>query len=210
MGLYALLQRCFSTDPSERPECMFEVSQCVGWIRGLAERERSRGEAYTGGGLTIPVAPGFFDSLAFPNDRRTTYEGEELDPQGWLAAAFVEDGRDPADVDALLPVSPTTARGQAKADLSTYEQALGIYDRLVANGRNDLIPVLAKICKEKAVIHLKLGDFSAADLMCDRALSSCEGSIRKEDKRVAQAAVGIGDVVAKIREAIRNRRTWIY
>ena len=53
-GTVNLLRRCFCEEPSERPEGMAEVAECVGWIRGITERERSGGEDILNGGLPIP------------------------------------------------------------------------------------------------------------------------------------------------------------
>ncbi len=205
--LYGLLRRCFSEEPNERPEGMIEVSRCVGWIRGIAERVRSGVQTATDGSFGGSRIPAEFDATrelakARPDNRREIY-GQELDPRGCLVAALAEDGRDPAEVDALLPITPTTSRGQAITDLATYQQALVIYSRLVASGRHDLMPILAKLCTDEAVAHMTLGDFSAADLMCDRALAHCAAFSGMEDKET-RTAIGLRQIIKEIRAHIQS------
>lgn len=186
---------------------MIEVSRCVGWIRGIAERVRSGVQTATDGSFGGSRIPAEFDATrelakARPDNRREIY-GQELDPRGCLVAALAEDGRDPAEVDALLPITPTTSRGQAITDLATYQQALVIYSRLVASGRHDLMPILAKLCTEEAVAHMTLGDFSAADLMCDRALAHCAAFSGMEDKET-RTAIGLRQIIKEIRAHIQS------
>ena len=60
--------------------------------------------------------------------------GQWVDPREWLVAALKADGRDPAEAEALLPPREGSRRAQAVADLAAYEEALRIYERLVARG----------------------------------------------------------------------------
>src|SRR5262245_17824502 len=80
------------------------------------------------------------------------------DPGEWLARAARAEGREPAVTETREPQQVRARREQAGVDLARYEQALAVYERLIAGGRKDQENELAALCMDKARVHQALGE----------------------------------------------------
>ncbi len=99
---------------------------------------------------------------------------EWQDPRPCLRSALEEEGRDPGLAESLVPRGHGSRRAQAVADLAVFDEALRIYERLIAAGRGEINDRLADLCQRKALVHQHLGDGPGALGMCDRAIAIYE------------------------------------
>jgi serine/threonine protein kinase len=167
-----VLRKCFRPEPEGRWDTMLEVAGAL--------RETYR--QYTGAEYPRN-APTFLRTSGrkvFIDERRTVGGGDWSDPQRWLEAALKADGRDPAEGGALMPPREGSRRAQAMADLAGYDAAQRIFERLVANGREDLLRDLAGVCHNKAIIHDHLADAPGALAAYDRAVAIRERLVNRE------------------------------
>jgi serine/threonine protein kinase len=175
VDLVQVLQKCFRPDPRDRWETMLEIAEVLkGVYRECAGREYPR---------STPAFVRASEQKVFLHDRRTITGVQWGDPRAWLVAALTADGRDPAEAEALLPQRQGSRRAQAIADLAGYEAARRIYERLIANGREDLAPELARLCHLKAFIHEHLDDAPGAVALYDQALALWERLVHAEGRR---------------------------
>jgi len=170
-----VLRKCFRPEPQDRWGTMLEVADVL--------REMYREYA----GFEYPrKAPAFLrasERKVFVDERRTVYGVTWDDPQRCLAAALKAAGRDPTEARALMPPREGSRRAQAVADLAGYDAAQRIYEQLVTNGREDLLPDLASLCVYKAFIHTHLGDAPGASAAFDRTVCIYEQLVNQERRR---------------------------
>lgn len=155
-----ILARCFQTDPAER------------WPT-LATAAQALVDAYNDiGGHVYPriMPPEPEPTRMSPHERDTAGGIRWEDPYEWLRKALTADGRSLDEVKALILPREGSREAQAIADLAAYNEALEIYDRLVANGRSDLRHELANLCSDKAIVHDHLEDRPHAIELFDRAI----------------------------------------
>lgn len=106
---------------------------------------------------------------------RETAKGEELaNPRRWLRTALEAAGRNPAEAEELIPPRRGSTRAQAIEDLAIYEQAYRIFEKLVADGRKELIEQLANISYCKAGAHISADDSIGAVSFYDKAIQLYE------------------------------------
>jgi serine/threonine protein kinase len=172
--LAAILQKCFHQDPSRRYPTMITVAACLRPVY-----ERAMGKKYE---RQPPTAQADERRGAIDHDRRTTTGVQWTDPREWLLKAFKADGRDPSEIETLLPERKGSRKAQAIADLAAYEEARRIFQRLVVSGRKDLEPQLADLCMEKAFVHQNVDDIPGAVALYDRALAIRERLVLQEGR----------------------------
>jgi tetratricopeptide (TPR) repeat protein len=155
--VHAVLECCFSEEPQERWATLADAVDVLLECRGRKPLAGQR----------APLRP-----AASPTSRSAVGSGRWDPPRRWLAWAFQADGRDPTEVEAVLPPAAAGSRAQAVADLSVYEEARGLFSRLVDEGRDDLRPRLAELTVQKALVHLAAGDSPGAEALFDQAVSA--------------------------------------
>jgi serine/threonine protein kinase len=166
-GAAEVLARCFRDDPNDRWPTLAEAidvlvriyRDCVGsgYPRARPSRDARR--------------------QAAPAERPDIGSGRPDPPRRWLKLAFQEAGRDPTEADAVLPPPAASSKAQAVADLSAYEEARQMLQRLVDEGRADLAPRLAELRVQKALVHLSAGDSSGAMELFDQAVSAWQEQV---------------------------------
>lgn len=155
-----LLGKCFLPKPEQRWDSMSEVADALMQIyQRICDRAYNR---------KAPIASPGTNRHSPLHDRRTSKGGGWADPKVWLMIAFEAAGRDPAE--ARVPLRSGSRHAQAISDLSVYEDAYRIFERLVASGRTDLQVLLGELCIEKAVVHSETGDLRAAVALYDHAI----------------------------------------
>jgi tetratricopeptide (TPR) repeat protein len=157
-----VLRRCFRPEPQDRWETMLEVADVL--------REMYQQYAGSEYSRNTPAFVRVSERMMFIDERRTGDGAQWQDPQQWIAAALKADGRDPVEAGVLMPPREGSRRAQAVADLAGYDAAERIFERLVADGREDLLSDLAAVCVSKALIHGHLADSPGALAAYDRAL----------------------------------------
>jgi tetratricopeptide (TPR) repeat protein len=188
-----VLWQCFRETPSERWASMGEAADAL--RRAYAA---TVGQPYP---RPAPPAPDRGERPTHALDRWTPFGGHRPDPRDWLLRAFRAAGRDPAGAEALLPVRTGSRQAQAVADLAVYDEAVRIYDRLLAAGRKDLEAELAELCFHKASVHRAAADLPGALALYDRCTAFCERLVHAEGRRdlandLAAAHQGQAEVVA--------------
>lgn len=173
-GVLAVLQLCFAYHPAQRwPNLLEPAEELARIYRQLGGVAHPRHEPVR----PAPAVDGLV-SLA-----RTHAEGRWESPRKWLALAFQAAGRDPTDIETILPPLAASPRAQAVADLTAYEDARQILELLVSSGRDDLRPSLAGLVVQKALVHASVGDWPSALELFDRALICWEELIHAWGRR---------------------------
>jgi serine/threonine protein kinase len=165
-GLLAdLLRRCFHRDPAERWGSLTEVAQALQqlwqqtygydyWrpVPQVAARqvEPITAEPYSGGRVAWP------------------------DPRPFLAKAYQAAGRDPVDLDKILPPRTGSRKAQAIADMAAYEEAFRLVERAIKAGKPGLEQTLAILSVNNSRVHAHVGDLPAAIALSGRAISLLE------------------------------------
>jgi serine/threonine protein kinase len=167
--LVAVLRKCFRPDPQDRWDRMLEVTETLREMyREYGGTEYSRNE---------PTFIGASERKVFLDERKV------VAVKHWLAFALKADGRDPAEGAGLIPPREGSRRAQSVADLAGYDEAQRIFERLVANGREDLLPELAKLYMNKATVHGHLDDAPGALAAYDRALAIWERLVNQDGRQ---------------------------
>ena len=170
-----VLRRAFQRDPAERWPNMAQAADDL-----VAAYRHVIGKPY---GRTKPAAARTGPAHVAAHDRRTTDGVTWADPRTWLERAFAAAGRDPRKADRLIPPRHGSRKVQAIADLAAYEEALHIYERLIAAGRKDLREDLANLSGEKAFVHESAEDLPGAVAQYDRAIEIRERLVNQEGRR---------------------------
>jgi serine/threonine protein kinase len=169
-----LLRRCFRQDPANRPESMAEAVETLKAVFG-----KTVGYGYS------PVLSKI-EQVASPRagikERRDQHGNEWIDPKEWLEEALLAAGRDPAEVAAIVSRRGATRRGELVAEISTYDEAKRLYERLVRAGRKELEIDLAKVCMGKALVHKTAADGTGALRECDQAIAILERLVNQEGR----------------------------
>ena len=171
-----VLARCFEPDPSRRWSSLAEAADA----RSVACIATRSGPTTLG---PVPVAPNRNAQISVTHDRRTTNSVQWTDPREWLTRAMQAEGRDPSEIDRFLPPRTGSRKAQAIADLAIYEEARRIYERLVAQGRDDLKAELAALCGNMAFVNENLDDIPGAMTHDDRAIALLEHLVEREGRR---------------------------
>src|SRR5207248_1395601 len=112
------------------------------------------------------------DHELLPADRLACWSGRWESPRKWLTLAYQAAGRDPTEVEAVLPPPASSRKAQAVADLAVYEEARLLVEQLLAAGQADLAPRLAALLVQKALVHVSVSDWTQALDLFDRAIES--------------------------------------
>lgn len=157
-----VLARCFRDDPADRWPTLAAAADALAeaYASCLSRPYPRRRPAAAARG------PGDIE-----HDRRTADGAAWDDPIDWLKEALRLDGRDPDEAEALVLARTGSRKAQVIADLAAYEEALSIYERLLAAGRNGLAEDLARLCAEKALVHVSADDLPGALRAQDRAIA---------------------------------------
>jgi serine/threonine protein kinase len=218
-SLVALLQLCFNHDPAGRwanlAEPAAELARIYRQSLGADYPREESGDPPSG------------ESELAPLDRQTSGPGRWEPPRKWLTRAFQAAGRDVTEVESVLPPPAASRRAQAVADLSVYEEARQLLDRLIARGQDELRPQLAALSAQQALVHASVGDWPGARELFERSSSAWEDLIYNRGRREltpwlvrtclleAQALRGLGefaqalalcDRVVEIWNRLDNRR----
>ncbi len=175
IGVAEVLQKCFRLNSAKRWASLAEAAEAL-----KNAYRQAVGKDYP---RLAPAVPYGTRQAVITHNRRTTEGGHWTDPREWLIEAFKTDGRNLAQVEAFLPPRAGSRKAQAIADLAAYEEASRIFERLVAEGRKDLEPVLANLCIEKAVVHWDTDDIPGAVALYDRASVIYERLVEREGLR---------------------------
>jgi serine/threonine protein kinase/tetratricopeptide (TPR) repeat protein len=160
----SVLSCCFSDDPAGRWATLAEaVDVLIGVYRDHAGHPYPR------------AMPARMDrGLVGPSRRPSMGLGQWDSPRKWLALALVESGRDPTEAEAMLPPPAASARAQAVADLTAYDEAAQRLQQLVDDGRIDLEPRIQELCVQRALVHLASGDSPGALKLFDQAIADLQ------------------------------------
>lgn len=161
-GAASVLRKCFEQDPVRRWKTLAEAAEAL--------REVCRQETDQDCAPVSPPSAATAASLRMATSYRGVQGAHWAPPQQWLRKALEAAGRDPALAETVVPARADTRKGQAIADLTVYDDALRIFDQLVAGGRNDLVGSLASLCCEKALIHEVVDDVPGALALYDRVI----------------------------------------
>jgi len=104
------------------------------------------------------MANGRDDSPSLEHDRRLNTGAQWLDPSEWVDKARTEAG---IELGALLcapGLRHSTRRAHALADLSGYGDVRNRYEGAILSGKTELMPLLAGLCLNQALIHEYLTD----------------------------------------------------
>lgn len=189
------LGKCFRPKPEERWTSLSEAAEAL-----IGLYHSSCGRAYL---RQMPTTPSRSGHRAPSHDRRTHEGLQWTDPILWLREAFLAEGRDPAQAEGCAKPEPGSRQAQAIADMSAYEQAFRIFERLMAERRAELADRFARLCSEKALVHENAGDLEGAVACNDRAISLysrllLDGERPELAKALAAAYMNNGSVVSKL------------
>jgi serine/threonine protein kinase len=174
-GVAAVLRTALRRVPEERWRTLANASEALAGVYA-----RQTGKSYP---RRIPARRSRADISPFAHDRRTKSGVTWEDPLTYLAAALGADGKEAAAVESLERPQPATRQALAIRDLALYDEARNIYERLVQHGRAHLLPELAKLCGDKALIHGFLDDTPGAIALSDRAVEIWERLVNQEGRR---------------------------
>jgi tetratricopeptide (TPR) repeat protein len=161
-SLAEVLELCFHPDPAGRWSSLAEVEELLaGAYRDLT------GQVYP----RAPV-PAVVDHELLPAQRLECWSGRWEPPRKWLTLAYQAAGRDPTEVEAVLPPPASSRKAQAVADLAVYEEARLLIEQLLAAGQADLEPRLAALLVQKALVHVSVSDWTEALDLFDKAIES--------------------------------------
>ena len=104
------------------------------------------------------------------SSRRTTQGYSWTDPRIWLERALRAEGYTSTEVAKTVAARAASRRGQMAADIAVFDEARGIYERLLRQGRADLEYDLSVLCLNAALVHEKSDDFPGALALCNRAI----------------------------------------
>ena len=173
-GVAEVLQKCFRHDPAERGGSLLEAVEAL-----RCSYRQASGSEYS---RPTPVVPTPTRQAAVTHDRRIGSGRDWDDPCMWLTKSFHAEGRDPAKIEAFLSTPAGSRRAQEIADLTAYEEALSIFERLVAEGRKDLETHLADLCIEKSSVHHATDDVPGALALTDRAVAIYQRLVELEGR----------------------------
>ena len=157
-----VLELCFRPDPAERWSSLAEVEELLaGAYRELA------GQPYPRPPIRVVA-----DHELLPAERLACWSGRWESPRKWLTLAYQAAGRDPTEVEAVLPPPASSRKAQAVADLAVYEEARLLLEPLIEAGQADLEPHLAGLLVQKALVHVSVSDWTQALDLFDRAIES--------------------------------------
>jgi serine/threonine protein kinase len=156
-----VLARCFQRRPADRWANLAEVAEELVALYGAR-----LGRPYPRAWPEPPRRQHPPFTLECPVNRNVPWDL----PRQWLSLAYTAAGRDPTEVETLLPAYSGTLRAQMVADLNAYTQAQRMLEECVATNSSLLVD-LATLCGQRAHIHHKLADMRGA-------LSSAETAIR--------------------------------
>jgi tetratricopeptide (TPR) repeat protein len=204
------LQVCFRHDPAERWSSLADAAGLLAEAyRDLTGRDYPR---------PAPAAP----AEGEPHAARKPggWSGRWEPARKWLAVAYRAAGRDPTEVEAVLPPPAAGRRAQAVADLAVYAEAQQLLERLLAAGRDDVEPHLAALLVQRALVHVSVADWAQAVGLLDRAIELWQRLIRLGRRPEltpalmrallyqADALRGRGDFAAAAALCDRVVRTW--
>ncbi len=188
-GVAEILRRCFRDNPSDRWNNLAEV------VAELQQIYRdTSGKPYR---RDLPPMPKRRHGIN--HDRRTTTGLHWSDPRDWLRKAFEADGQDLGLMESRLPSRGSSRQAQTIADLTIYDEARQIYERLVVKGRKDLEPDLAALHVETGFVHESAGDIPGALALFDQAIARYERLVNRErrsDLRNGLASAYTGKAIA--------------
>lgn len=102
-------------------------------------------------------------------------------PQYWLMEALKDDNRNPEEAYELLYPKYSSRKAQVTADLVSYEEAKRIWDKLIDEGRTDLLVKQAMIYLGKAAIHQAIGDLPGGIGLSDEAIKILTSLAKKDN-----------------------------
>lgn len=162
-SLLEVLRRCFRRDPSQRWSSMWDAAAAL-----MAVYQEQFGRPYS---RQCPPAASGSPGSPSPAKAGGAKSAEWNDPAVWLQRAARHAGREGP---AARPAEsrPASRRIRAIEDLILYDDALEAYRRLLADGRANLAPEFAALCREKARVHRAAGDLAGALVLLDRAVET--------------------------------------
>ena len=214
-GVVEVLRVCFRGEPAQRWESLAEVVD-----RLKAVFHETAGVRY---GRVLDAIERRIVSQTKIKERRTRYGVPWIDPRKWLEQAWRAEGKDPAEVVALVSKFGGSRRGELVADLAMYDEARRVVERLVEGGRKELEAGFAALCIDKAFVHEMADDAPGALREYDRAIEIYERLTYREGRRELanrlalaylnkanavkalgdlRAAVGLQDRAIEIRERL--------
>ncbi|HOS93957.1 MAG TPA: serine/threonine-protein kinase, partial [Armatimonadota bacterium] len=173
-ALVQVLGRCFRQDPAGRWSSLREAADAL-----VAAYEVETGRRYP---RTAP-------ERAEPTRGDPSTDGVLDGALYWLWRARAAAGLVPTTPGARAPASPRSARARAVDELSRYEEAVALYQRVVDRGHTEFLDDLADACAAKAEAHQQLGDYEGALECYDMAARRLARHWRAT--REAAAALGL-------------------
>jgi tetratricopeptide (TPR) repeat protein len=174
-GVADLLRKCFRHDPAQRPESLAEAVETLKAAFG-----KTTGSSYSRVLGAIERMP---SPQAGIKERRGQYGTEWTDPKEWLEKALRAAGRDPAEAVAIILRRGATRRGELVAEIAVYDEAKQLHERLVRDGRKELEIDLARLCMDKALVHITAADGTGALREYDWAIAILERLVNQEGRR---------------------------
>lgn len=173
-GVVEILRTCFQPDPTDRWRYSADMV-----ARLKDEYRKACGTEYS---RNLPVAARKSGGHV-QREPRLREEGRWHDPRKWLEQALREEGKDPQELETLLPREAMGPRGQLVGELAAYDEARRRFEQLVRQGRKDLEGLLAALCVDKAMVHVAATDMPGAFEEYDRAIELYERLVQQGGQR---------------------------
>jgi serine/threonine protein kinase len=190
-----LLSKCFRSNPEARWTSLDEVAEVLTKVY-----LKLFGNDYV---RHAPITPTRGGHRAPSHDRRTHEGLQWTDPIVWLRHAFQADGRNPSEAEAFAKPKPGSRQAQAIADMTAYEQAFRIFERLLPERWSELADTFARLFLEKAFVHENAGDLEGAFACNNRAIEVYERLLHKDEQQelacnLADAYLNNGSVASNL------------
>jgi len=147
-----LLKKCFKSKPAHRWTSMHNICE---ELEGIFTE-------ITGKPYYREKPKATSRKKTFYHDRTTTDGAHWDDPLEWLKQAITDADLDADEIEKTIPERKGSRQVQALVDLEIYNEAIRIYNELIADGRDEFLMIRARLHIKKAYIQDNIDDLSGA------------------------------------------------
>ena len=169
-----ILMECLIKNPGQRLESLGIA------VERLKKVYRNEIGMEYGRTLTEPLLKD--NNKTYFDERRTRDGIAWTEPVVWLKRALKAEGRDPEAAEKIMAQHGASRRGQMVGELTGYDAACRIYERLINGGRKDLEVEFAQLCMEKASVHKTANDSSGELAEYDRVIEIHDRLVNMEGR----------------------------